>query len=301
MLRVMTFETSTIFHSGGVPLAGRFIRNADDTSRQPAIVVMGSWLTVKEQMPTTYARRLAGAGYTAFVFDFAGFGGSEGAPRQTEMPSRKIADIAAAVAYLQTVSFVDAQRIGALAVCASAQYTMQALANGTPIRSFASVAGWYHDPAAIAPFYGGEPGVRLRLTRAHEATERYLRTRELTIVPAYRDGDDRAGMFFRLDYYGQAERGAVPEWKNEMSEMTWLHWLTYDGLSHADRVTTPTLFVHSDGCVFPDRVKDLYARVQGPKELVWGEGTQIDFYDQPAQVDLAIASATRWFATTLRA
>jgi uncharacterized protein len=35
---------------------------------------MGSWLTVKEQIATTYARRLAERGYTGFVFDFSGFG-----------------------------------------------------------------------------------------------------------------------------------------------------------------------------------------------------------------------------------
>jgi hypothetical protein len=83
---------------------------------------MGSWLTVKEQMATTYARRLAERGYTAFVFDFSGFGESAGDPRYAEIPARKIADIGAAVQFIRTLAFVHSDRIGCVAVCASAQY-----------------------------------------------------------------------------------------------------------------------------------------------------------------------------------
>ena len=42
------------------------------------------------------------------------------------------------------------------------------------------------------------------------------------------------------------------------------------------------------GCVFPDNLRAVHERVRGPKRLVWSEGTQTDFYDQPAQVDVSI-------------
>ena len=296
----MVIETPVLFHSHGVPLVGRFFRNdSAPDGRQPVVIATGSWLTVKEQMPAIYARRLAESGYAAFVFDFSGFGESRGEPRQAEMPARKINDIAAAVAYLRTVAFVDPDRIGSVAVCASAQYTLNALADGVPIRSFASVAGWYHDPASVAPFYGGPDGVAVRLGRAAAAVDRYLKTGETAMAPAYRDGDDRAGMHFRLDYYADASRGAVPAWRNELAEMTWLYWLTYDGMSAADRVATPALFVHADGCVFPEHVRRVHSRVSGPKALAWEDGSQIDFYDQPRQVTAAMAAITSWFDRTL--
>ena len=67
----MLIELPIVFHSQGVPLVGRFFRNTSDLQeRQRTVITMGSWLTVKEQMATTYARRLAELGYTAFVFDF---------------------------------------------------------------------------------------------------------------------------------------------------------------------------------------------------------------------------------------
>ncbi|HEY8549518.1 MAG TPA: hypothetical protein VIL35_06160 [Vicinamibacterales bacterium] len=297
----MISEYPVIFHSQGVPLAGRILRRGGLAERQPGIVVMGSWLTVKEQMATVYARQMAERGYTALTFDFAGFGESAGEPRQTEIPSRKIADIGAAVDFLRSLSFVAGDRLALLAICASAQYSLAAIANGLPVRSFASVAGWYHDPASVAPFYGGEDGVQRRLSRAREAFEAWTRTRQIVTAPAYEDGNDRAGMHFRLDYYGRVDRGAVPEWKNEMAEMTWFYWLTFDGLAAADRVTTPSIFVHSDGCAFPDHVRQVHARVQGPKELVWLSGSQIDFYDQPEQVNASVEAVSRWFDRTVNA
>jgi fermentation-respiration switch protein FrsA (DUF1100 family) len=77
--------------------------------------------------------------------------------------------------------------------------------------------------------------------------------------------------------------------------------LTFDGLSPANGVTTPSLFVHADGCAFPDHVRQVHARLAGPKELVWAEGNQTDFYDQPDAVATAIGATTRWFDKTLAA
>jgi hypothetical protein len=201
---------------------------------------------------------------TAFTFDFTGFGQSGGAPRQLELPARKIADIAAAADFLCTMSFVQGGGVGHVGICASAQYALASIARGARIRSFASIAGWYHDAKSVAPFYGGADGTKLRFGRAREALETWAKSGEVIMVPAYRAGDDRAGMFFELDYYANPQRGAVPEWKNEMAEMSWLFWLTFDGVRSASEVSVPTLMLHSDGCVFPDHVKSVHASLEGP-------------------------------------
>jgi hypothetical protein len=95
-------------------------------------------------------------------------------------------------------------------------------------------------------------------------------------------------MFFELDYYGNASRGAVAASKNEIATLSWTYWLLFDGLSAAKRVMAPSLCVHSDDCVFPAHVRLIHERVRGPKRLAWGEGTQTDFYDQPKQVEFAV-------------
>jgi fermentation-respiration switch protein FrsA (DUF1100 family) len=275
-------------------------RMAEDlVEPQPAVLVTGSWLTVKEQMADRYAAALAARGYTAFTFDFAGFGASGGGPRQAELPARKIEDIAAAARAVATLSFVRPGAIGYLAICASAQYAVRAIAGGAPIASLASVAGWFHDAASVAPFYGGTDGVALRLHRASEAFEVYQRSGEVRTVPAYQAGNDRAGMFFELDYYDSNDRGAVPTWTNEMAEFSWAYWLTFDGLSAAPAVSVPTLLVHGDGCVLPDNAREVARRVAGPTEVVWVDGGQTDFYDRDEQVGLAVDAADRHFRATL--
>ena len=109
------------------------------------------------------------------------------------------------------------------------------------------------------PFYGDKPGVEERLRRADAATQRFVATGEVLTVPVHSSGDDRAGMCIDMDYYADPARGAVPSWPNTMAEMSWRHWLTFDGLPAADRVTTLVIFVHLDGCVFPDTVRDVAA------------------------------------------
>lgn len=290
-----------VFSSNGTTLAGRVHRPSEDlTARTPVVLVTGSWLTVKEQMADRYAAELARRGYTAVTFDFAGWGESGGDPRQAELPERKIADIVAAAQFASRLSWATRGGVGYVGVCASAQYALAAIAQGAPIRAFASVAGWFHDLASVAPFYGGAEGVAQRLRRAQEATELFLRTGELRMVPAYDPGNEIAGMFLEMDYYGNPQRGAVPQWRNEMAELSWLPWLTFDGLAAAEAVTVPSLFVHSDGCVFPDHIEALRKRLAGPVEVAWGEGTQTDYYDQPAQVEFAVSAVDAHFRSHLR-
>ena len=294
------FEFPVVFPSDGAMLVGRIYRGQNNLIEpEPTVIVTGSWLTVKEQMPRTYALRLAERGITAFTFDFTGFGESAGAPRQLELPARKIGDIAAAADFLSTLSFVQGGAPGHLGVCASAQYALAAIARGARIRSFASVAGWYHDARTVAPFYGGPDGVAMRLKRASRALDAYAATGEVVMVPAYKDGDDRAGMFFELDYYANPKRGAIPAWKNEMAEMTWTYWFSFDGIRSAAEVSVPTLMVHGDNCVLPENARAVHAALRGPKQLEWREGSQIDFYDQPTQVEQSVALVEPHFKTTL--
>jgi fermentation-respiration switch protein FrsA (DUF1100 family) len=285
-------RTKLPFFHGALRYVGELFRNTDRLDiRQPGIIVTGSWLTVKEQMPETYAIRLAERGYVVLTFDFAGFGESSGEPRQAEIPDRKIADLIAAADFLSTLSFVEPYTLTHLAICASAQYGLASLARGSRVARFVSVAGWYHDPVSVAPFYGGLAGAAARIDASRAAIERFTATGAVDVVPAYKVGDPAAGMFFELDYYGNTARGAVPAWKNQMATMSWWYWLSFDGLRAADRVSAPALFVHSDGCVFPDNVRSVHARLRGPKQLAWSEGGQTDFYDQPAQVEFAVNTA----------
>jgi pimeloyl-ACP methyl ester carboxylesterase len=297
-----TFQFPVLIPADGVLLAGRIHRNVDNLIEpQPGVVASGSWLTVKEQMADLYAAKLAARGYTVLTFDFAGFGQSGGSPRQTEMPTQKMRDIAAVTRFLKSLSCVRGDSVGYLAVCASAMYAAGALGQGAPIAALSSVAGWFHDAASVAAYYGGEAGVAARLSRAREALEQYYSTGQMRMVPAYEEGSEVAGMFIHLDYYANPARGRIPAWRNEMSELTWAHWLTFDGVDAGERINVPTLFVHGDECALPANVKRIHEKLRTPKKLLWHPGFQVDFYDSPDLVDLSVAATDELFKVALKA
>ena len=94
----------------------------DPGKNYPAIVVTGPMLSVKEQAQSVYAERLTEAGYVTLVFDGLYTGESEGLPRGLELPDMKEIDIESAVDYLESLPYVDKDRIGGLGICGSGSY-----------------------------------------------------------------------------------------------------------------------------------------------------------------------------------
>ncbi|MGW2255028.1 alpha/beta hydrolase [Kitasatospora sp. NPDC001660] len=288
------------FDSDGTELLGTLYRPATGTGRRlPAIVVTGSWLTVKEQMAATYARRMAEAGFAALAFDFTGFGESGGEPRQLESPSRKIRDIHSAVGFLERHPLVDPGRIGALGICASSGYTAVNAARDHRVRSLALIAPWLHDAELVRAIYGGEEGVR-RKTEAGLAAQRHYDYGEaVEYVPAVSTTDQDAAMFGPFAYYLDEHRGAVAAWDNRFAVMSWPQWLGFDPHPSARRITAPTLLVHSRDGAIPQGAEKFHARLAGPKELVWTKGDQFAFYDDEPTVAEAALRAAEHFTKTL--
>jgi uncharacterized protein len=296
----MRMSEPITFHSQGARLSGRLW--ATPGQRRPAVLVTGSWMTVKEQMPGRYAPLLAEAGFAAMTFDFRGFGESEGTPREIESATQKAEDIRNAVAFLRTHPSVDGNRIGALAVCASAGYTAAAAAGDGRLRSIAMVAPWLHDAEIVRAVYGGEEGVTQRLSQAAAARERYARTGEVEYVPAASNSDATAAMYWpgdALDYYLNPRRGAIPEWGARFALMAWKEWLEFDPIALAPRVTVPVRLVTGEQTATPGGARKFEAAHAGAHDSVWLPGTQFDFYDDPKTVEAATRHAVEHLKATL--
>lgn len=288
------------FTSGGEQMAGVLHLPADHQGRKLAgILVSGSWTTVKEQMPQTYARELARQGYAALTFDFRNFGESGGEPRAYENPASKVADFKAAAAFLQSLPEVDAARTGVLAVCASAGYAAQAINEGATLKSFVAVAGWFHDKSSVGAIYGGAEGVASRLKAGASARKAFEASGEVRYVKAFDYTDASAAMVGPFDYYGRADRGGIAQWDNRFALMGWTEWLTYDSVAAAKALKVPSLFVHSDKAALAANVKAIFAAVTAPKELVWWTEDHFAFYDEAEVVARATQAAAGHFAKTL--
>ncbi|MFF8271810.1 alpha/beta hydrolase [Streptomyces sp. NPDC016562] len=309
----MTQPLKVAFDSDGVALTGNlFLPDSAATAGNlflpdgaatagplPGVVVAGTWTSVKELMADRYAERLAARGYAALSFDFTGFGESEGAPRDVENPVRKVRDIHHAVTFLAGHEAVDADRLGALGICAAVMYMSDNTASDPRVRSLALVAPWLHDAEICEAAYGGAEAVAERVKAGLEARAQYEETGEVAYVPVVSATDERAAMPYDIDFYLNPERGGIPAWPNRFAVMSWADWLTYDAVALAPRIDRPTVLVHSEDAAIPDGARRFHAGLVGPKEILWTEGTQFDFYDSEPQVTIAVDTVAAHFARTL--
>lgn len=293
------------FQSEGLLLKGNlYLPPAYDSDKTyPAIIVSGSWTTVKEQMAGLYAKKLAKEGFITLAFDFRNFGESEGEPRFYESPNLKKTDIKNTVTFLASLPQVDAHKIGALGVCAGAMYTLMAASEDNRIRSVVTVASWLHDAEAVKLFYGGEEGVNTKIAAARQAKKAYAESGTVEYVPTISEEDESAAMYGPYDYYINPQRGAIKEWSaDKFAVMSWEDWLTADPMPTAKNLTAPTLMIHSDGAVLPQYTKHYFGQIAAvDKQLYWMDTGlespfhQFCYYDEEGEVEEAIEEAGRWF------
>jgi hypothetical protein len=288
---------AAVFPAGGLRLARRLDGAGDPFERRPGVVTC-SWLTVKEQMAGRYATELARSGYTAaLTFDFAGWGDRGGELRHVESPASKIADIAAA--YPSSRSFVAPGGVAYVGICASAQYALATVAAGAPIRSFAAVAGWFHDTSTVAPFYGGRTGVEERLPRggrgdrAIGGVRRSRHCRGVRAGPRPGRNVPRARLLRRPRTRRRAVVVAEHHGRAELAGVTDLRRSRRRGPGEHPGPVRPLR------CVCVPRHGSGARRVGGPVEVAWGDGTQTDFYDQPEQLRFGIEAVDRHLIATM--
>jgi len=100
-------EQSVSFYSEGVRLAG-ILRSPDDgDTPRPAIVQGPGWLGLKDaKLYLPYHEAFTAAGFHVLIFDYRGFGDSEG-DRGLLLPQMQLEDLINAVTYLTTRDDVD--------------------------------------------------------------------------------------------------------------------------------------------------------------------------------------------------
>jgi uncharacterized protein len=292
------------FSAQGNKLAGvlYFRPTKNPTSLPPAIIVTGSFTSVKEQMPARYAPLLAEAGFAALIFDFRGYGESEGQPREVESPALKAADIRAAVAFLQSNGGVDARRIGVLAICASAGPAALAAQDEPAIRSLVLVAPWLHTRQSLQEMFGGEAGVRQRLEQGRVARQIFAESGIVSYIQVASTTDPTAALFGEaepVDYYLNRKRGAIPQYRPRFAVMSWPEWLQFDPIALADKLDVPVRIVTGDQTATPAGARAFAHRLKGEQDIVSVDGKQSDFYDHPRTVSSAAAAAIAHFRRTL--
>jgi dipeptidyl aminopeptidase/acylaminoacyl peptidase len=101
------------FFSEGSRISALLRTAGDDAARpRPAIVQGPGWLGLKDsKLYVRYHEALTAAGFAVLIFDYRGFGDSEG-DRGLLLPSMQLEDLVNAVTYLTTRDDIDGTRLG---------------------------------------------------------------------------------------------------------------------------------------------------------------------------------------------
>ncbi|SCE57132.1 hypothetical protein GA0115253_1074937 [Streptomyces sp. Termitarium-T10T-6] len=304
-MEAITFPNDQITMAGNIYLP----EGLDRTRRHPAVVVVHPGGGVKEQAAGLYASKLAEQGFVALAFDASYQGDSGGEPHHLEDPYARVDDVRAAVDHLQTLDFVDPERIGALGICAGGGYGVNAAMTDYRIKALTTVSavnigtsfrrGWYGTDADAAAVPTLQALAQQRTAEASEGAEPTY----LPYVPAEPDENTPRDLVEASDYY-LTPRAQHPNAKNKfLFTKSVSRIFTFDAFHMVeDLLTQPVLVVAGSEAGSLWMSTELHGRARGPKKLRIVEGgTHMDFYDVPKYVDQAIAEAAPFFTEHLAA
>jgi hypothetical protein len=297
------------FDSAGIPLAGHlYLPGTPAEGPRPAIVVGHPGASVKEQTAGLYARHLAERGFVTLAYDAAYQGESGGEPRGLEDPAQRVEDLKAAVSFLTTRGEVEAERIGALGICASGGYVLPATASDHRIKAVGTVSAV--DVARqfrLGPDGTQDPAVfQAMLETAARARTAEARGEQPPVLTLFPDTAEQARALGGehgvegFDYY-RTPRARHPR------AASFFTWSSIDKMAIFDAFapipligSRPLLMVVGTRAVTSWMSVEAFQRASGPKEIHWIDGaSHVDLYDNKQYVDTAVEKLAGFFAEHL--
>lgn len=277
----------------GIELAGDLYtaKNLDKSKTYPAIVIGPPFGGVKEQGPGVYANQLAQRGFVVLTFDPSYHGYSGGQPRYNGSTAVYAEDFSAGVDFLGQQKFVDRNKIGAIGICGSGGFALDAASMDTRIKAVATSV--MYDIAGNMNAISGEARKQL-LQQSSEQRWKDLDAGKQPKVndsiypdkPADKvpDGLDPINAEF-FSFYGM-KRGWHPNALTNITEESAPDFMTFHSTDHIDEISPrPVLLIAGENAHSLQYSKDAYAKLKDPKELYIVKGANhVDLYDDVSKI-----------------
>jgi len=244
------------------------------------------------------------------VHDASFLGASGGTPRLIEDPSIRVSDIRFAVDYLQSLAYVDADRIGAIGVCGGGAYTVHAAITDHRIKSLVSITGVNYGRLIREGFAQFKPrelaqGIaQMRTAQAQGAKREAAGLLPESVAAAKAAGITDIDVLEATEYYKTA-RGQRPNGTTSQLMSFSGAAIGWDAFQNAEVLLTQPLMVvigdkpggfgaYRDGWEIYDRA------ASANKHIVVAEGwSHYDLYDKPEPVGIAMAKIVPFFKDSL--
>jgi len=259
--------------------------------KYPAVVITGPMLSIKEQAQSVYATRLTEAGYVTLVFDGSYFGESEGMPRYQELPDVKESDIEAAVDYLSSLPYVDADHIGGLGICGSGSYMSVAGVKEPRLKAVTAIVPAISNIATspMMGFFKPEDEV-VKAKEAYDKGEGELM--HLNFMPrAFEEG---------AAYYYSA-RGNRKGWSNQVVAWSQLELIKYNVTEIMKGMQKPYLVISAEKAWSRPSSTEIFEAVPHTNKqmVVLPEASHFDLYDLEPYVSQAMEHIVPFFEKNL--
>jgi uncharacterized protein len=258
--------TPVTFYSEGRKIAALW-RTPDDGAGPFRAIVQGpGWLGLKDaKLYVRYHDALTSAGFGVLIFDYRGFGESDG-DRGFLSPAWQLQDLVNAVTYLTTREDVVADAIGVFGsggtgggnavLLAAADARVKAAVSQVPV---ADGRDWLHRMRSESQWLAFLADLETdRKIRVVEGAGRRVHPREEIMVPSA----ERRTTTVKSDVDGLIPTDVPLACAEEI--------MLYQPLLAASGLTTPMLVigVEGDATTPTDHAEALYAAASGPKELI---------------------------------
>jgi fermentation-respiration switch protein FrsA (DUF1100 family) len=283
-----------------------FPEGFDKNKKYAAIVVSHPGGGVKEQTAGTYAKRLAEKGFVTIAYDASYQGESTGEPRQLENPYIRTEDVSAVIDYLTTLPYVDAERIGAMGICAGGGYTANAAINDRRIKAMGTVSavnigsmfrnGWDNNIKDADAIPALESGSKARGAEAGGAA-----TVTIPLAPLRKEDAPNKELEEAWEYY-HTPRAECPTAPGFATARSLNQIITYDAYNKAEAfLTQPLQIVVGSVAGSKWMSDDLYKRAASKnKNFHVVEGANhMSLYDIPKYVDEAVSVLAPFFKSNL--
>ena len=283
--------------------------NFNPNQKYPAIVVAHPNGGVKEQVAGLYAQRLAELGYIAIAFDAAYQGGSEGLPRNIDIPANRVEDIRAAADFISTFNGADVDKLGVLGICGGGGYTIKASQTDKRFKAVATLSMFNSGLVRRNGFLNSQiDTIQARLKEASEARQKEVLTGEISYVgstPNKISDEELAKITTDLYregaiYYGDTH--AHPNSTFVYTTSSLLDLMSFDATDNVELINQPLLMIVGDKADTKYMSEEVFAKASGTqnKELYeLKNATHIQTYFREDLVDEAVKKLEEFYKNNL--
>lgn len=286
----------------GVTLRGWHYLPDGSSGSVPTIVMAHGYSALKENYLDKYAELYAASGLGALVFDNRNFGASDGEPRQEIDPWRQVRDYRDAITFAETLSEVDADRIGVWGSSYSGAHVLVVGAIDRRVKCVASqvplISGHRNARRLIrADMIAAVQGMFAEDRRNRMAGEAPAMIAVVSNDPAVPCALPTPDSY---EWFTETAERRAPAWRNEVTLRSVEMFLEYEPGVYVPYISpTPLLMVVAakDHLTVADEALAAYEQALEPKKLVLLKGGHFDAYVK--DFEEAGGAARDWFVEHL--